>query len=246
MSTITELIKDLNGGSVITFRPTHPSRYSILAHHIRTDGTPGPDVHCLNEAGADFALLTLEGRAYFRALDGVPWDKDITAELATNDNCPGSLKNGWWQRRLDQITGLTFHHTLSDSPHAVANYYINKGGGRPSLPYTIWVTQTGEILLCNRLEEGLYHDHTGFENSNLSVGLAGRLHEYHPAAVQLQAAARIAAWAIRNDRMDITLGTVCGHMDVGTYAGKTECPGWASDASGHWKPELYEMIEALL
>jgi len=69
MSTIAELIQDLNGGGMITFRPTHPSRYSIMAHHIRTDGTPGPDVHCLNEAGASFALLTLEGRAYFEILE---------------------------------------------------------------------------------------------------------------------------------------------------------------------------------
>lgn len=68
MSMVTELFADLNGGSVITFHPTQPSRYSVLASHIRTDGTPGPDVHCLNEAGADFFVATLEGRSYFKVL----------------------------------------------------------------------------------------------------------------------------------------------------------------------------------
>ena len=69
MNTIEELIRDLNSGGLITFRPTHPARYSIMASLLRTDGTPGPDVHCLNEADADFALLTFEGRAYFKVLE---------------------------------------------------------------------------------------------------------------------------------------------------------------------------------
>lgn len=68
MNTIEELIQDLNGEGLITFRPTHPARYSIMASHIRTDGTPGPDVHCLNEAEANFFIATLEGRAYFKTL----------------------------------------------------------------------------------------------------------------------------------------------------------------------------------
>ena len=245
MSTTTELFQDLNGG-LVYLKTEH---CELSANLLRTDGTPGPDVHCLDEAEADFALLTLEGRAYFKTLGTAPtapWDKDITAELARNDNCPGSLAGGWWQRRLDQITGLTFHHTLSDSPHAVASYYVKKDGGRPSTCYTVWITQTGEVLLCNALEEGCWHDHTGHESRNLCVGLAGRLHEYHPAAVQLQAAARVAAWAVHDSRMNITLETVRGHMDVGDYAGKTVCPGWAAVASGHWKSELYELIEALL
>jgi hypothetical protein len=175
-----------------------------------------------------------------------PWDKDIIANLAHNNDCPGSLADGWWQRELSQITGLTFHHTLSDSPHAFASWYVKKDGGRPSTCYSIWITQTGEVLLCNALAEGNWHDHTGHKCVNLCVGLAGHLHEYHPAAVQLQAAARVAAWAVRDDRMNVTLETVRGHMDVGTLKGKTQCPGWASDASGNWKPELYQLIEALL
>ena len=245
MNTIAELFADLNGG-LVHLRTEHRE---LAANLIRTDGTPGPDVHCLNEAGAHFFFATLEGRAYFEVLDATPvepWDKDIINELARNDNCPGSLKNGWWQRELSQITGLTFHHTLSDSPHAFASWYVKKDGGRPSTCYSIWITQTGEVLLCNALTEGNWHDHTGHKCRNLCVGLAGTLHKYHPAAVQLQAAARVAAWAVRNSEMNVTLETVRGHMDVGTLRGKTQCPGWASNASGNWKPELYQLIEELL
>jgi hypothetical protein len=218
--------------------------YELRAHVDRIGGITETEASQLAELGADIALVTREGIAYLKVLSGrflldEPWDKDITAELTTNDNCPGSLADGWWQRSLDQITGLTFHHTLSDSPHATASYYVKKSGGRPSICYTLWISQTGEVLLCNALTEGNWHDHTGFKSQNLSVGLAGRLHENHPAA-------RVAAWAVHDSRMNITLETVRGHMDVGTYAGKTQCPGWASEASGHWKPELYEMIEALL
>ena len=241
-SAIAELFADLNGG-LVHLKTEHAE---LAANVIRVDGTPGPDVHCLNEARADFALLTLEGRAYFEVLDAAPWDKDIRSELARNDNCPGSLKDGWWQRRLGQITGLTFHHTLSDSPYAFASRYVNKDGGRPSTCYSIWITQTGEVLLCNALTEGNWHDHTGHKCQNLCVGLAGRLHEYRPADVQLRAAAKVVKWAVEHPEMNIMPETVRGHMDVGTYAGKTQCPGWASAASGHWKPKLYEMIEALL
>jgi len=242
MNAIKELFNDFNGGPVYL----KTGHFGLRANVQRVGGTPGPDIFRLNQTGADILLISLVGTAYLKVPDDMPWNKDIISELATNDNCPGSLSNGWWQRPLSQIAGLTFHHTLSDSPHATAQWYVRKDGGRPSIPYTIWITQTGEVLLCNALEEGCWHDHTGFESRNLSVGLAGRLHEYHPAAVQLQAAARVAVWAVHDRRMSITLETVRGHMDVGTFAGKTECPGWASAVSGNWKPELYEMIEALL
>lgn len=242
MNTITELFEDLNCG-LVYLKTGH---CELAANVLRVDGTPGPDVHCLNEAEANFALLTLEGRAYFKVLDAKPvepWEKNIIDELARKESgCPGSLKDGWWQRTLGQITGLTFHHTISDSPHATASHYIRKDGGRPSIPYTIWITQTGEVLLCNPLTDGCWHDHTGHENVNLSVGLAGRLHEYRPAQVQLEAAARIVKWAVEHPEMNITLDTVKGHMDVGTYAGRTECPGWASAASGYWKDDFYALL----
>lgn len=60
-----QLIRDLNGG-LVHFKTEH---VDLTASVIRVDGTPGPDVYCLGEADADFGLLTLEGRAYFKVLD---------------------------------------------------------------------------------------------------------------------------------------------------------------------------------
>jgi hypothetical protein len=247
MTIVSDLFSDLNG-CPIRLITTH---YELRAHIAWVGGTTGDEASRLANLGIDIALETREGTAYLKTLSGrflldEPWDKDIIADLPRNDNCPGLLKDGWWQRELSQITGLTFHHTCSDSPHAFASWYVKKDGGRPSTCYSIWVTQTGEALLCNALTEGNWHDHTGHKCRNLCVGLAGTLHKYHPATVQLQAAARVAAWVIHDDRMNVTPETVRGHMDVGAYAGKTQCPGWDSAASGNWKPKLYEMIEALL
>ena len=194
------------------------------------------------KAEADAALAV-----YDQIYTDIP-ARDISSEMATN---PGPYTNkllnrdgGWWQRTLDQITHLTFHHTLSDSPHATAAHYINKDGGRPTTPYTVWITQTGEILLCVALIEGLWHDHTGHKNIHLSVGLAGRLHIYRPADVQLDAAAILAVWAIRSMALPQIngVGRITGHIDWIA----TQCPGWYSEASDNWKSDLYNRIGALL
>ena len=174
----------------------------------------------------------------------VPWARDITEDLARNDNCPPPLQDGWWQRTLDQIIGLTFHHTLSHSPYDTAAYYIHKGGGRPSLPYAIWITQTGETLKCLDLTEGCWHDHTGHKNVRLSVGLAGSLHIHRPPETQLDAAAKVAAWAITSDMLPgiASIDHIKGHMDFVL----TQCPGWNAPATGRWKDDLYARITALL
>lgn len=219
-------------------------------------GRPVPGTGSIHRAVAEFEAMSrnrCEEERRYSVAEWEPmylplWIRDISAELARN---PGPYANeylirdgGWWQRSAADITHLTFHHTLSDSPHATAAHYINKDGGRPTLPYTIWVTQTGDVLLCVPLTEGLWHDHTGHENVHLSVGLAGQLHLYRPAEVQLDAAAKVAVWTIQSDlfpKID-GIGTIKGHMDwIGTA-----CPGWDSEQSGHWKPDLYEKIENAL
>ena len=174
----------------------------------------------------------------------VPWDRDICGELPRREDCEGLLQDGWWQREWAQINGLTIHHTMSHSPHATAAYNINKPGGRPSIPYHIWVTQTGEVLLCLGLEEGCWHDHTGHQNTHISVGLAGSLHLESPPENQLDAAAKVAAWAIQTDTLPAIGGIeqIKGHKDY--YP--TTCPGWDSPDSGQWKATLYERIGAMI
>lgn len=69
MNTIEELFADLNGG-LVYLKTEHAE---LAANVLRTGGTPGPDVHCLNEAGAGFFVATLEGRAYFKVLADAAW-----------------------------------------------------------------------------------------------------------------------------------------------------------------------------
>jgi len=111
MTTIDELLKGIDGGGLITFRPTQPARCSILASLIKMVGTPGPDVHCLNEAGADFALLTYEGRAYFKVLDDKPsaWHFPVGSDkypiekwyIATVHDLTGVKNNGYKHSGID-------------------------------------------------------------------------------------------------------------------------------------------------
>lgn len=202
------------------------------------------------EEAEDVKLLTINSLAAMlqdRSL-GVPWDRDIIGELARNDDCPGILADGWWQRSIGQIDAVTIHHTLSDSPHVTARRYVQKGGGRPSIPYTIWISQTGEILLCNPLTDGCWHDHTGHRNTHLSVGLAGELHKYRPSTVQLLAAVRVCKWAIRNKGIPLVSGIeqITGHMDW--YS--TVCPGWLDEGegrpSGEWRSFFYGLLKEAL
>lgn len=170
--------------------------------------------------------------------------RDIVNDLAQNDNCTGILKDGWWLREWEQIDYITIHHTLSHNPYATAEWYVNKEGGRPSIPYTIWVTETGEVLLCNQLIEGCWHDHTGHANTHLSIGLAGELHINAPSNSQLDALARICKWAIANSNLPLidNIDKIRGHA----HWYNTVCPGWAAEKSGLWEAQFYSKLEELL
>jgi len=168
--------------------------------------------------------------------------EDIRCTLPTNDDCPAPLQAGWWRRELEDIVGLTFHHTLSYSPWATAAHYIRKGGGRPSIPYTLWICGCGMVLQCGNFRDGCWHDHTGHRNVHLSVGLAGTLHKYRPTVAQLDAAAAVAAWAVCNPDFNISRDQVRGHSDYTA----TICPGWEARASGYWRHDLMAEVLRLL
>jgi len=208
--------------------------------------------YSLREVGFLQSDLTSLAKKLQDALDVArgefPWDRDISPFLATNDDCPGLLKTGWWQRSLDQIETVCFHHTNGwTSPEVFARWYVTKDGGRPSTCYSVWITDTGEVLLCNQLEVGCWHNHNGHKNVDLSVVLAGKRHIHPPSPAQEAAAARVAAWAIRSPILPLIndISYIKGHMDY-KRPGFTECPGWSGDAgAGLWKPSLYGRIAAL-
>lgn len=196
--------------------------------------------------GASYAICEMS-----RALDRrelavvVPWDQDLVRELARNDNCPGLLANGWWQRKTNQIDRVTIHHTYGwVDLHTFCEWYVNSKGGRPSSPYTIWITPTGQIILVNELTEGCWHDHTGHENTHLSIGLAGALHLHRPPDVQLQAAARVCKWVIDNE--NIPLVNSIDHVNGHNAYYPTACPGWddrgEGKPSGYWRDAFYTIL----
>ena len=199
-------------------------------------------------SGARFAVCEMSRTLDLR--DGfapsTPCNQDLSGELATNDSCLGILANGWWQRTIDQINEVTIHHTYGwVDLYTFCEWYVNSKGGRPSSPYTIWITPTGQIILVNELTEGCWHDHTGHENTHLSIGLAGALHLHRPPDVQLQAAARVCKWVINNPEIPLVndgIHHVSGHVDH--YP--TACPGWHDDGesepSGYWRDAFYNIL----
>ena len=157
---------------------------------------------------------------------------DIVDEMPVNQN--PTAPDAWWVRTPEQITGITVHHTMSHDARATARYCTDVKG-RPSIQYHFWVAREGEVYLCAPLEWGMWHDHCGHENPNVSVGLAGRLHEAKPSEVQLQAAARIVAWLM--EKYNVPLPEVQGHND--RYAG-TICPGWDH---ADWREDFYTALD---
>lgn len=176
-----------------------------------------------------------------RALAPYPDATDIRATLLTNPVCPPPLENGWWGRTPSQITGLTIHHTLSHSPWATAQYYIQKSGGRPSIPYHYWVCTCGQVLYCLDLVQGCWHDHTGHKNANVSIGMAGSLHEVRPTLPQLASAVALTTFLVF--QLDLVLSEVLGHNQRSAPVGyPTTCPGWDSATSGYWRHEFLSAV----
>ena len=154
---------------------------------------------------------------------------DIIEQIPVNPQ--PTVPEAWWVRALGQIEGITIHHTMSHSPVATARYVITKG--RPTLPYHFWVGAEGECWLCVPLRYGMWHDHTGHENVNISVGMAGHLHKVAPTPVQMEATVRLVRYLMAE--YEIPLEQVQGHCD--RYA--TICPGWGAM---HWRERFYEAL----
>lgn len=153
---------------------------------------------------------------------------DVVEQIPVNPE-PTSPE-AWWIREPSEIEGITIHHTLSDSPEATARYVIEQKG-RPTLPYHFWVSQEGECWLCVPLHYGMWHDHTGHKNVNISVGMAGSLHKVLPRTEQMAATVRLVAWLM--EEYGIPMEQVQGHND--RYRA-TVCPGW--DAM-RWRALFY-------
>lgn len=174
-----------------------------------------------------------------------PEINDITHSLAYNFRCDPPLQDGWYQRTLSEITGITIHHTLSHSPWATAAYYVTKDGGRPTIPYHYWICSCGSVFKCLDITNACWHDHTGHQNANISIGMAGTLHVSKPTVPQLTHTAALIALLMT--QRDIPLEQVQGHNDRSAPAGfPTACPGWDNRNHGTWRARMFALINAHL
>jgi len=191
---------------------------------------------------------TREYHLKFRIPNSEPWISVID-QMPRNDTPDDAYfvsrrLSFWWERKPEQIDGITIHHTLTHNMMAVANYVtrsVRHGGkGRPTTEYTFWVTIDGEVKLCNDLLWGCWHDHCGHRNTHISVGLAGRWDYEKPPQVQLLAAAGLIKHL--QEMYKIPLVNVKGHNEwAQIMAGiHTACPGW--NKSG-WKGDLFKLLD---
>jgi hypothetical protein len=100
----------------------------------------------------------------------------------------------WPERDLEDVLGLTIHHTLSHSPLGTAKY-CTFTKGYPSVQYHWWVS-AGDgcpVWMLAKPTWALWHDHTGANSKTLSIGMAGSLHLHRPADEQIEAAAKLCA-----------------------------------------------------
>lgn len=200
--------------------------------------------------------------------DAAPWDEVLVGKLPTNPGPYGykvlNDNGGWWQREYEEVDGCSVHHTYgSASILAMNKYYMGKSGGHPTMPYSIWISENGKIYLCVDLHQGLWHDHTGYKNTHISIGMAGTLHTGFPEETQLAATAKVCAWFINSPIFPGVKGPdhIKGHREwVHTYADRgyypagkipyTVCPGWKTSSlpggEDRWKARFgIALLEAL-
>lgn len=167
---------------------------------------------------------------------------DVIAEMPVNPYAqnPPKSPGRWAQRRGEQIRGITVHHTGADDYLALARYCtVNKS--LPTTQYTYFVARDGTVYHCVADGEAFWHDHTGYPNFNIAVGIAGYWHQAQPPEALLEGLARIVAWL--QARYGIPLAEVQGHDErARRYNYATACPGW--NKAG-WRSRFFEVLGAL-
>ncbi len=182
----------------------------------------------------------------------VPW-VDVRAQMPVNPKPDAAWlveqgRSGWWKRALDQINGITLHHTMTHDMMACARYItrpVKQGGkGYPTTQYAFWVQADGMIKYCVDLTEAPWHDHCGDENTHVAVGIAGEWDKVSPPQVQLAATARLAAYLMQ--WLNIPLENVEGHREWSarhTGTPQTACPGWLT---GGWRAKFFDTLKVEL
>ncbi len=165
--------------------------------------------------------------------------EDIVASIPVNPHAPNppATPGRWAFRTPAEIRGITVHHTGTHDYLALARYCTGPKG-LPTTQYTYFVTANGEVLKCVDDAVAFWHDHGGYRNFRISIGLAGWLHKTPPPPAQITGLARICAYLL--DKYQLPMSSIVGHRDVALPARvNTECPGWYAPPVGcGWKPDF--------
>jgi len=178
----------------------------------------------------------------------LPWTPvDVIASMPTNPQAPNppATPGRWATRTAAQIKGITVHHTGTHDYLAAARYCTGSKG-LPTTQYTYWVQADGTVLHCVPDNLALWHDHAGYPNYYISVGLAGWVHQTPPPPAQIAGLAQLCAYLL--GKYGIPRARIVGHRDRALpYGVSTQCPGWypAPVGSG-WKPDFDAALTALL
>jgi hypothetical protein len=243
MNPIDRLIACLNGGGLLIRSELHSLPVYLL--RINNEGESSAD--------SDFSILTPTMCAEFAYYEPDLLIVDRRDEMPVCDTPDHAdfwnafaSKGIWdWPRRdLEDITGLTIHHTLSDNPLGLFQWITrprSEGGkGYPRGQYHYWVSRGEGAPVYHLLDDTVqcWHDHTGTYQTTLSVGMAGHLGHDRPPGEQLWNAAKLCKILI--EKYGLEIDDVQGHCD--RYSG-TVCPGWYADSaetinSGVWRRDF--------
>jgi len=152
---------------------------------------------------------------------------------------PRHTRFKWGRRSLTDIKGLCIHQTLGgDDPVATANYHVNyfpngsSTPGAPSVCYTFYIRRSGDIWMCNDIEDITWSqgngDIPGDENlMYLAVVLGGNFNGTgysqgvnEPTLAQMNSLLELINYLCVN--LGLGYDQVLGHYDVG----KPACPGY--------------------
>jgi hypothetical protein len=241
MQAIDSLLETLNGGVLLIVTEHHDVEAYLL--RIQNEGEASEDT--------DFSILTPTQCAEFAYYQPDPPIIDRRQEMPHNTypDHPDFVRawpghDDWPRRKLEEITGLTIHHTLSDNPLGLFQWITRPqaqgGKGYPRGQYHYWVGRDQSAPIYHLLDDTIqcWHDHTGTYQTTLSIGMAGHLGYTRPPEEQLWKTVRLA-WHLLL-KYGLTIDDVAGHND--RYS-RTVCPGWYADSpntvpSGVWRRDF--------
>jgi len=242
MNPIDQLIACLDGG-VLLIKSDH-KELPVSLLRVQNEGEAS--------AESDFSILTPTMCAEFVYYEPKTEIIDRRAEMPHNPEPDhagfveafGPEATDWPRRFVEDITGITIHHTLSHSAKDLFDWITRSkaegGKGYPRGQYHYWIGQEEGAPVSQLLEDtvGCWHDHTGRIQTTLSVGMAGHLGNARPPEAQLWNTVRLC-WELVQ-KYGLSVDDVQGHND---RYGHTVCPGWYADSaatinSGVWRRDF--------